>query len=125
MVVASTITATSTMATVTSTMSATNSDHTLQVQSSSIRAALSNGNSQQDRENAQDIPVPVTTYQLLLQQVENLKMENSSLKKELKSNTSHISMLKIEASNLKVIVFNFCYISSCPLLSFKKSRLTM
>jgi len=43
-----------------------------------------------------------TAYDKLLQQVENLKVENKVLKKELTKNSLVISRLESEAINLKV-----------------------
>lgn len=42
------------------------------------------------------------SYDQLLKQVEALKMENSNLRQELEDNSSHLSKLETEASNMKV-----------------------
>ena len=49
-----------------------------------------------------DTSSETTQYAKLLKQVENLKIENTSLKKELNSNTSQINRLELEATTLKV-----------------------
>lgn len=50
------------------------------------------------------------TYKFLLEQMETLRQENSSLKAGLKSNTSHITKLESEALRMKVIIR---YIHTC------------
>ncbi|XP_040829280.1 adenomatous polyposis coli protein isoform X2 [Ochotona curzoniae] len=44
------------------------------------------------------------SYDQLLKQVEALKMENSNLRQELEDNSSHLSKLETEASNMKEVL---------------------
>ncbi|XP_039260575.2 uncharacterized protein LOC120336871 isoform X2 [Styela clava] len=54
--------------------------------------------------NGSPMDLSSSAYQMLLKQVESLRKENSSLKAELKNNTSHISKLENEASRMKDMV---------------------
>ncbi|XP_070536754.1 adenomatous polyposis coli protein-like isoform X3 [Ptychodera flava] len=46
----------------------------------------------------------VSSYDQLLQQVESLKAENSHLRQELQDNSSHLTKLECEASNMKDVL---------------------
>ncbi|XP_076813622.1 uncharacterized protein LOC143460114 isoform X2 [Clavelina lepadiformis] len=67
--------------------------------------------------------VQLSRYDHLLKQVENLKLENSTLKKELVTNTSHIRSLESEASSLKEMVLMLGNsINQQPTLSSQESQ---
>ena len=44
------------------------------------------------------------SYDILLRQVESLKSENLVLKQELQDNSTHLTMLESEASNMKQVL---------------------
>lgn len=66
----------------------------------------------------------LSSFNLLLKQVESLKSENSHLRRELQDNSSHLTKLENEASNMKDVLSHIQLTMDAPNGDFEYDGIT-